>query len=139
MPCLQSGLISLGFLDEILYLFKYLLRAFHMYILFYSVILIIFCQNYRLQNYASCNFPTSYSSQHYIRKFHSAAFNQSHQYMFSFHKRTGSKFDFHRAVHRNIIPVVKPTRCTNVSNLFYFEVSNRYCCLLASKQTAVSV
>ena len=29
-------------------------------------------------------------------------------------------FDFHRAVHRNIISIVKPTRCTNVSNLFYF-------------------
>jgi len=29
-------------------------------------------------------------------------------------------FDVHRAVHRNIISIVKPTRCTNVSNLFYF-------------------
>ena len=29
-------------------------------------------------------------------------------------------FDVHRAVHRNIISVAKPTRCTNVSNLFYF-------------------
>jgi len=57
--------------------------------------------------------------------------------------------------------VVKPTRCTNVSNLFYFGMAlymfrtvfpsiisssrlyiqqpYRYCCLLASKQTAVSV
>ena len=77
------------------------------------------------------------------------------------------KFDVHRAVHRNTISIVKPTRCTNVSNLFYFwndtlhvsdgfsvhhqqfktvhtrysnrHLSNRYCCLLASKQTAVSV
>ena len=70
-------------------------------------------------------------------------------------------FDVHRAVHRNIISVVKPTRCTNVSNLFYFGMTlymfrtvfpsiirssrlyiqqpNRYFCLLASKQTAVSV
>ena len=60
---------------------------------------------------------------------------------------------------RFIIPIVKPTRCTNVSNLFYFrttlcvfrtvfpstlsssrlyiQLSNRYCCVLASKQTAV--
>jgi len=31
-----------------------------------------------------------------------------------------SKFDVHRAAHRNIIPIVKSIRCTNVSNLFYF-------------------
>jgi len=30
------------------------------------------------------------------------------------------RFDFHRAVHSNIISIVKPTRCNNVSNLFYF-------------------
>ena len=30
------------------------------------------------------------------------------------------KFDVHRAVHRNIISAVKPTRCTKVSNLSYF-------------------
>jgi len=67
-------------------------------------------------------------------------------------------FDVHRAVHRNIISLVKKTRCTNVLNLFYFgmtlnmfrtifpsiirvqyctysnrHLSNRYCCLLASK------
>ena len=29
-------------------------------------------------------------------------------------------FDVHRAVHRNIVSVVKLTRCTNVSNVFYF-------------------
>jgi len=36
----------------------------------------------------------------------------------------------------NYIPLstVKPTRCTNFSNLFYL-----YCCLLASKQATVSV
>ena len=33
------------------------------------------------------------------------------------------KFDIHRAVHRNIIPIVKQTRCTNVSNLFYFRMT----------------
>ena len=60
-----------------------------------------------------------------------------------------------------IISIVKSTRCTNVSNLFYFgmtlymfqmvflsiisssrlyiQLSNRYCSLLARKQTAVSV
>jgi len=27
------------------------------------------------------------------------------------------KCDVHRAMHRNIISIVKPTRCTNVSNL----------------------
>ena len=32
-------------------------------------------------------------------------------------------FDFHRAVHRNIIPIVKPTRCTSVVNLFYFRMT----------------
>jgi len=32
-------------------------------------------------------------------------------------------FDVHRAVHRNIISIVKPTRCTNVSNLFYSEIT----------------
>jgi len=62
---------------------------------------------------------------------------------------------------RCTISIAKPTRCTNVSNLFYFGMTlcmfrtvfpsiisssklyiqqpNRYCCLLASKQTAVSV
>jgi len=33
------------------------------------------------------------------------------------------KFDVHRAVHRNITSIVKPTRCTNVSNLFYFGMT----------------
>ena len=32
-------------------------------------------------------------------------------------------FDVHKAVHRNIISTVKPTRCTNVSNLFYFGIT----------------
>jgi len=32
-------------------------------------------------------------------------------------------FGVHRALHRNIISIVKPTRCTNVSNLFYFETT----------------
>ena len=32
-------------------------------------------------------------------------------------------FDVHRAIHRNIISIVKPTRCTNVSNLFYFGMT----------------
>jgi len=32
-------------------------------------------------------------------------------------------FDVHRAVHRNIISIVKPTRCTNVSTLFYFGMT----------------
>jgi len=42
-------------------------------------------------------------------------------------KRTESEvslpFDAHSAVHRNIISIVKPTRCTNVSNLFYFGMT----------------
>ena len=29
-------------------------------------------------------------------------------------------FDIQMAMHRNIISIVKSTRCTNVSNLFYF-------------------
>ena len=32
-------------------------------------------------------------------------------------------FDVHMAVHRNIISIVNPTRCTNVSNLFYFGMT----------------
>jgi len=32
-------------------------------------------------------------------------------------------FDVHRAVHRNIISIVKLTRCTNVSHLFYFGMA----------------
>ena len=32
-------------------------------------------------------------------------------------------FDVHTAVHRNTISIVKPTRCTNVSNLFYFGMT----------------
>jgi len=31
-----------------------------------------------------------------------------------------SKFDVHRAVHRNIMSIVKPTKCTNVSFFFLF-------------------
>jgi len=30
------------------------------------------------------------------------------------------KFDVHTAVHRNFISIVKPTKCTGISNLFYF-------------------
>ena len=30
---------------------------------------------------------------------------------------------FNMAVNRNIISIVKPTRCTNVSNLFYFRIT----------------
>jgi len=33
------------------------------------------------------------------------------------------KFDVHRAVHPNVISIVKPTTCTNVSNLFYFVMT----------------
>ena len=33
------------------------------------------------------------------------------------------KFDAHRAVRRNIISIGKRTRCTNVSNLFYFGMT----------------
>jgi len=32
-------------------------------------------------------------------------------------------FDVHRAVHRNIISIVKPTSCASVSNLFYFGMT----------------
>ena len=32
------------------------------------------------------------------------------------------RFGVHRAVHRNVIYIAKPTRCTDVSNLFYFEM-----------------
>jgi len=33
------------------------------------------------------------------------------------------KYDVHRAAHRNIISIVKPNRCTIVSNLFYFGMT----------------
>jgi len=36
---------------------------------------------------------------------------------------TIKNFDIHRAMHRNIISIVNPTRCTNVSNLFYFGMT----------------
>ena len=32
-------------------------------------------------------------------------------------------FDVHRAVRRKIISIIKPTRCTSVSNLFYFGMT----------------
>ena len=69
-----------------------------------------------------------------------------------------TEFDVRRVVHRNIVPVAKPTRCTSVSNVFILErqstcfgrsfrpssgvqdctysnrnLPNRYCSLLASK------
>ena len=34
-----------------------------------------------------------------------------------------TKFDVQRAVRHNIISIVKPTRCTNVSNLYYFGIT----------------
>ena len=34
---------------------------------------------------------------------------------------TQTNFDVHRAVHHNIISIVKPTRCTNVSDYFILE------------------
>jgi len=33
------------------------------------------------------------------------------------------RFDVNRAVHRNIISIVEPKQCTNVSNLFYFGMT----------------
>ena len=33
------------------------------------------------------------------------------------------RFDVHRAAHRNFVSIVIPTRCTNVSNLFYFGLT----------------
>ena len=38
-------------------------------------------------------------------------------------KQTINWFDVHRAVHLNTISVAKPTRCTSVSNLFYFGMT----------------
>ena len=40
--------------------------------------------------------------------------------MFQCVKQNNIHVDVHRAVHHNIISIVIPTRCTNVSNLFYF-------------------
>jgi hypothetical protein len=39
------------------------------------------------------------------------------------HKLCNDTFDVHRAVHCNIISIVKPTRCTSVSNLCYFGMT----------------
>jgi hypothetical protein len=36
-------------------------------------------------------------------------------------QRNEMRFDVHRVVHRNIISIVKPTRCSSVSNLFILE------------------
>ena len=36
-------------------------------------------------------------------------------------RKKEEEYDVYRAVHRNIISTVKPTRCTKVSNLFYLE------------------
>jgi len=41
----------------------------------------------------------------------------------NFHSKFVKKFDVLRAVHRNIISIVKPTRYTNVSNLFYLGMT----------------
>ena len=38
-------------------------------------------------------------------------------------RKSTADFCVHRAVHPNIISTVKPTRYTNVSNLFYFEMT----------------
>jgi len=40
-----------------------------------------------------------------------------------FDSRKGHVFDLHRAEHLNIISIAKPTRCTNVPNLFYFRMT----------------
>jgi len=45
----------------------------------------------------------------------SAGMNQGTQIQYT--------FDVHRAVHRNIISIVKPTNCTNVSSLFHFGMT----------------
>jgi len=42
--------------------------------------------------------------------------------------KSNYNFDIHRAVRGNIISIVKPTRCTNVSNLFYFGLYILRCC-----------
>jgi len=49
-----------------------------------------------------------------------------HLFIFLSHKikcKREPVFDIHKSVHRNIISIVKPTRCTNVSNLFYFGMT----------------
>ena len=47
--------------------------------------------------------------------------NQTHEDVIL--KYRGCSFDVHRAVHCNITSIVKPTGCTNVSNLFYFGMT----------------
>jgi len=42
---------------------------------------------------------------------------------FAIHLTWCDIFDVHTAVYRNIISIVKPTRCTNISNLFYFGMT----------------
>jgi len=36
------------------------------------------------------------------------------------------EFDVHRAVHRNVISIVNPTRCTNISNFILFGVTLQF-------------
>jgi len=44
--------------------------------------------------------------------------------MFWSYLQPSSGFDVHRVVPCNIICIVRPTRCSNVSNLFYFGMRN---------------
>jgi len=41
-------------------------------------------------------------------------------YFCGYRPKTKCNFDVHGTVHRNYISIVKPTRCTNFSNLLYF-------------------
>ena len=54
----------------------------------------------------------------YIRNYSRYFFQNIYLILISFHY-----FDVQRTVHRNIISIAKPTRCTNVSNLFYFGMT----------------
>jgi len=64
---------------------------------------------------------------HYRRHFMIQSYN-NRRYKFSMTKQRGChmiflwvNFDVHKAAHRNIISIVKPTRCTKV--LFYFGIT----------------
>jgi len=70
-------------------------------------------------------FPTFYGTRRLITAFTSARhlFSQIMRLKKALSKRKFFRIWRLYAVRRNIISIVKPTRCTNVSNLFYFGMT----------------
>ena len=73
---------------------------------------------------SKCYKPLSYccTFQNSTDRYRVAMFPNK-QFLFCW-KFNFDKFDVHRAVHRNIISIVKQTRCTGASSLFYYRNNN---------------